>query len=127
MDGYLLIVDDNRDYREVLAGLFELKGYTVRQAENGVVALQVLAAHGRPISLLLDLAMPVMTGWDFLAALRAHPDAAIAATHVIVVSGHSDVSGQRSTATELGCLVLAKPVKSEQLLALVDVQARSGT
>src|SRR5712692_2128655 len=65
----VLVVDDDPDLRTILRLLLEDEGYQVRLASSGAEALtQVHAAP--PAVLLLDLNMPVMTGWDCLAALR---------------------------------------------------------
>jgi CheY-like chemotaxis protein len=51
----------------------ERAGWRVAEAENGRAALARLADH-RPQLVLLDLLMPEMDGFDFLEALRNHPD-----------------------------------------------------
>ncbi|MBL7406167.1 response regulator, partial [Escherichia coli] len=49
------------------------EGFPVREAENGLRALESLEAE-RPSLILLDLMMPEMDGFAFLRALRARPD-----------------------------------------------------
>ncbi|HEX7488066.1 MAG TPA: response regulator, partial [Anaeromyxobacteraceae bacterium] len=68
----ILIVDDDRDIREGLADILGLAGYLVRTAANGKVALEE-AQERRPDLIILDLMMPVMSGWKFLEAQRRHP------------------------------------------------------
>jgi CheY-like chemotaxis protein len=65
---HALVVDDDPDGREALAELLESHGYAVRQAENGKVAVQ-LVGEWSPCLMLLDLEMPVMTGWEVLACI----------------------------------------------------------
>lgn len=69
---HALIVDDESDNREALAQILESRGYTVRQAENGSVALDMIGER-IPSLLLLDLEMPVMDGWEVLAWLQHDP------------------------------------------------------
>jgi CheY-like chemotaxis protein len=70
----VLIVEDSTDVRESLAGIVEGAGHTSHQAANGREALRWLnEQQERPCIVLLDLRMPVMDGWDFLAALNADP------------------------------------------------------
>jgi CheY-like chemotaxis protein len=69
---HALVVDDESDNREALAQILESRGYTVRQAENGRVALDMIGER-IPSLMLLDLEMPVMNGWEVLAWLQHDP------------------------------------------------------
>jgi CheY-like chemotaxis protein len=66
---HALVVDDDAEGRDALAQLLEAHGYSVRQAENGRVALDILV-EWVPCLILLDLEMPVMTGWEVLDCLQ---------------------------------------------------------
>jgi len=68
-----LIVDDSRVMRAVSRKVVGGLGYAVAEAENGEEALARLAAGGMPDLILLDWNMPVMTGIEFITALRAQP------------------------------------------------------
>ncbi len=68
--GRLLVVDDETETRELMRRGLEKNGWTIDEAENGMVALARLAAVV-PDLILLDLIMPQMDGFDFLAELRA--------------------------------------------------------
>lgn len=75
----ILIVDDMRPMRNLVRGQVRLLGMkNIWEASNGTEALQVLQNQlksGHPIHLILsDWNMPVMTGIDFLKAVRASPD-----------------------------------------------------
>ena len=64
----LLLIDDNRELSETLAEFLSLKGYAVQCAANGREAIQEIAdSHTRPALIFLDLKMPVLDGWGFLA------------------------------------------------------------
>jgi CheY-like chemotaxis protein len=69
----ILVVDDEGDIREMLRVTLSAVGHEVLEAENGRVALDLLADHARdpPCVALVDLRMPVMDGWDLMAALQA--------------------------------------------------------
>jgi len=70
--GNLLVVDDNRVNRLLVARTLEQFGHRVAFAENGRQALEALGT--RPFDLvLLDIEMPEMNGYQTLEALRAHP------------------------------------------------------
>lgn len=70
-----LIVDDSRMIRRVSRQILEQLGYTVHEAENGQEALNRCKV-AMPDAILLDWNMPVMTGMEFVAALRAAPGGA---------------------------------------------------
>jgi CheY-like chemotaxis protein len=70
----LLLVDDDRLVREVLAEELEDFGYCTVQAEDGRAALAVLAAGEKVHMLISDLSMPGMDGVELIAAAQArHP------------------------------------------------------
>jgi CheY-like chemotaxis protein len=60
----VLVVDDDRDIRELLGELLASEGYEVASAGDGQRALAEARAN-RPDVILLDLMMPVMSGWEF--------------------------------------------------------------
>src|SRR5688500_20130424 len=71
--GRLLVVDDNKVSRLLLARGLEQQGHAVTFAENGRLALDML--RGRPFDLvLLDVIMPELDGQQVLAALTGDPD-----------------------------------------------------
>jgi CheY-like chemotaxis protein len=68
-----LVVEDDPMSRQLLRALLEKEGFSVGEAENGRVALERVAAQ-RPAVILLDLMMPEMDGFEFVAELRQHPE-----------------------------------------------------
>lgn len=83
----VLVVENDEVTREALALLLEDQGYEVQKAENGAQALELLRDR-RPEVILLDLHMPVLSGWDFLALRKK--DTALAAIPVIIASVAED-------------------------------------
>lgn len=65
----ILVVDDDAQVRGFVAGLLRAAGYDVVTAADGAEALTCIARQ-RPDVVLLDLAMPVMDGWQVLRTLR---------------------------------------------------------
>jgi CheY-like chemotaxis protein len=71
--GRLLLVEDDDDARLVLAQTMQREGWTVAQAGNGRIGLEMLA-QSRPDAILLDLMMPEMDGFELLAHLQDQAD-----------------------------------------------------
>ncbi|WP_373372118.1 response regulator [Nannocystis bainbridge] len=90
----ILVVEDDPDAREMLALLLQVQGFKVVTASNGVDALAQLRADlapggsGAPSVILLELRMPIMSGWEFRAAQLLDP--ALAPNPVIIMSGSVD-------------------------------------
>jgi CheY-like chemotaxis protein len=61
----ILVVEDDDDTREALCLLLSGESYRVLFARNGEEALHMLA-RTKPVLLITDLSMPVMTGWQLL-------------------------------------------------------------
>jgi CheY-like chemotaxis protein len=70
----VLIVEDDEDFRALMREALEMEGFGVREAHDGQEALALLRASGASQCLvLLDLMMPGMTGWEFVATVRGDP------------------------------------------------------
>ena len=87
----LLVVDDNRTNRDLMAGIFEKTHHRVHFATNGQEALQCLKTT-KPDVVLLDIRMPVMDGRETLAEIRKQ--ARLASLPVIAVSASSEAGGE---------------------------------
>ncbi|MGA7495286.1 MAG: chemotaxis protein CheB [Isosphaeraceae bacterium] len=81
----VLIVDDNNDSAEALSRLLRSQGHEVRTALDGASALAV-ADQFRPDLVLLDIGMPVISGFDIASRLRAKPE--FNDVVIIAVSGY---------------------------------------
>ncbi len=81
----ILVVEDHNDSREMLEEFLTEEGFTVETAVNGLQAWEHLRRAPRPDLVLLDLMMPVMTGWDLMARVAEEPS--LWGLRVIVVSG----------------------------------------
>jgi hypothetical protein len=65
-------VEDDFDARRIAAAALRAEGWTTEEAENGMIALECID-RVRPSIILLDLMMPEMDGFEFVARLRADP------------------------------------------------------
>jgi len=111
--GSVLLVDDDSDVREILQMTLANEGYDVRAAGNGAEALTELS-HGVPDVVLLDMMMPVMSGAEFLAAVRA--DERYKRLPVVVVTAWPAEAESLPGADA----VLAKPLDVDLLMSTID-------
>src|SRR4051794_35889063 len=112
----ILIVEDEHDIRAVLTEILEDEGYTVTSVPNGLEALMFLHEH-RPQLILLDLGMPVMTGWEFREQQRRDPT--LASIPVIVMSATPHLSQTAAALQAANCL--DKPIELNALLDMVEL------
>jgi class 3 adenylate cyclase len=118
----LLVADDNKVNRLLLARSLQLQGHRTTLAENGRVALELLRQHattGEPFELLLlDIEMPEMDGFAVLEQLKSDP--ALRDLPVIVTSSVEGVANI-VRCIELGAEdYLPKPVNPVLLKARID-------
>ena len=108
----VLLVDDDRDNREMYRQYLEWEGFCVVEAIDGLEALQRAAAL-KPTVIVTDLALPRLDGWEAVRRLKANPGT----RHipVLALSAHAyldDVARARAA----GCDVyVAKPCLPEDL------------
>ena len=102
----ILIAEDDTDNREGYAEYFAYLGYRVAQAQDGKEALDA-ARRLHPDVILLDLALPIVDGWDVARQVKADP----AMRDILVVALSACVfPGDVERATTAGCdLFLDKP------------------
>lgn len=111
----ILVVDDDDDVREILALTLEAEGYRVTRAENGQVALAHIARE-RPALVLLDLMMPVMSGWALWDHLQCSAHLRTLPVVILTASGLSQGSFGPTT-------VLSKPVSHARLIEVAHTFA----
>jgi CheY-like chemotaxis protein len=109
----VLIVEDDDSAREALSDCLEMEGFTVAAARNGREALDYLHQSPPPKVILLDLYMPVMTGWEFREAQKK--DAAIANIPVVVVTAFGSGMTKQIDAN----VIMHKPLDLDRLLTVI--------
>jgi CheY-like chemotaxis protein len=109
----ILVVDDDPDILQTLALCLSTEGYRVTMAANGQEALGLLAKE-KPAAILLDLMMPVMDGWQFVAEIEKR---GLRNAPLLILSADRSVQGH---ALKLGAdAFLAKPFDLDELLGKV--------
>jgi CheY-like chemotaxis protein len=103
---FVLVVDDDRDTRELYRACFDTNGYRTAEAGCGVEAI-ARAVQTLPDLLLTDYAMPDVDGVTMASRLRA--DARTANIRVVMVTGFVSADLRRSAAAAGIQRVLAKP------------------
>lgn len=115
----VLIVEDNFDIRESIEQLLLIEGYSVLTASDGQDALNILSSSKcLPRVILLDLLMPELSGWDFLAKLRdqnAYDDIEVVVMTAMHFSAEKLAGFQINAAS-----VLRKPIDAHHLLEMVS-------
>lgn len=115
----VLIADDDRLVRELLADLLAEMGHAVVAARNGVEALDVCAREA-PDLLILDFLMPRLSGLDALHALRERGVRAPA----VLLTAISDGSFRAVDGAETVDVLLEKPVTKRGLARALARAAR---
>ena len=116
----VLVVDDDDDFVASIRDLLVNAGYEVRSCATGRQALEILADPAySPYAIIVDLRMPQLDGYGFLAACEVEPRLRDVA--VIVVSAYGDPTGIEYD-------FLPKPVNVSRLLRTLEkVETRALT
>lgn len=113
----VLIVDDEPDIREFLTYNLTKKGYHVRSAENGSIALE-LALIKVPDLILMDIMMPMMNGFETCRKLRENK--ILNDTYIILLSAMSESLARTAGHHIFVDDFIAKPVSIKELLVKID-------
>lgn len=120
----VLLIEDDDDTRLFAAELLRMDGFDVVEAHNGRRALDLLLKPEafQPEVIVMDLQMPVMSGWELMVILKSH--AHLEKIPVIVLSAFdlAPEAKRWGMATEY----LQKPWRHAELAAIVKRFARPG-
>ncbi len=117
MSKTMLIIEDDVVSRNLLRLVFEYDSFHCVEAENGAMGLSMLESQTFDV-IILDNAMPVMTGLEFLAHIQRKPQ--LSDTPIIMVTGLLNPE-VRENATKLGAYaIVGKPYDLGELRALVN-------
>jgi CheY-like chemotaxis protein len=115
-DRSVLVVDDDDAIRTLISRVLVRADYDVAHASNGSEALTMLRAR-RFRTVVLDLMMPVMSGFELVEYLHANDDAGSPCIVIVSAAGERDL---QSITSPLVRSVLRKPFDLPELLAAVE-------
>lgn len=117
MSADILVVDDETDIRELVAGLLEDEGYRTRKASSADEALAAIAAR-RPNLVFLDIWLQGsrLDGLQVLELIKqSHPDLA-----VVMISGHGNIETAVSAIKSGAYDFIEKPFKADRLVLVAE-------
>jgi two-component system chemotaxis response regulator CheY len=115
---HVLIVDDTPEIRSLIVTTLGGTFYHLAEAPNGEQALAYLENHDLPDLVILDLAMPGISGFDVVAEIKGNPDTAH--IEVVVLSANADQISPEII-RQLGIrATLMKPFSPLELLQLIE-------
>jgi two-component system, cell cycle response regulator DivK len=113
----ILLVEDNELNRDMLSRRLIKRGHEVTIAVDGEQGVEMARAEA-PDLILMDMSLPVMSGWDATSALKR--DDQTRAIPVLALTAHS-MSGDRERALAAGCDDFdTKPIDLPRLLEKID-------
>ena len=119
----VLVVDDDKNLRKIIATNLELAGYHVTTAQDGPEALGVLEQVA-PDIVLLDLMMPHMDGYEVARRIRTHHSPTLANVPIIILTAKSETDDKLRGFEAGADDYITKPFGPQELLARVRAKIR---
>jgi signal transduction histidine kinase/CheY-like chemotaxis protein len=111
----ILVIDDDVDNLEAMKEALEMRGYEVETAPDGKKGLELLRLSPHFDSVICDVGMPIMNGWDVAQEItRVAP-----ATRVYMLTGWANEIPQSDPRRAGVAAVIAKPISVEQIDAAI--------
>ena len=111
----VLLAEDDHDIAELMIMMMAERGLHLTHVENGALALEAMQSNTFDF-VLMDIHMPVMTGYEVLAALQQENN-----TTPVVIMSASSVEAGRVNAENLGCYdYLIKPVDVDDVIEIMN-------
>lgn len=117
--GNILIIDDNPENLRLLSIMLIRRGYEVRQALNGMIALRAIEIQ-RPDIVLLDIMMPQIDGYEVCKQIKNNPETAD--IPVIFLSALDEVQNKIKGFASGGADYITKPFQFDEVLVRVQNQ-----
>ncbi len=119
----ILIAEDSPDIRALIQMLLETEGHEVRSVTDGRAAVDAVRL-AKPDLVLMDLSLPLLSGWEATREIRSDPDCN--AIPILAVTAHA-MQGDRERALAAGCDgFIPKPINEEtfasRVLSFLDIR-----
>ena len=116
MSKRILVVEDQKDNRQIIRDMLSATDYQITEAENGEEALAAVAKQ-RPDLILMEIQLPSMDGYEATRRLRTNPG--LSSTPIIAITSYAPI-GEEQKAREAGCNdFVPTPYSPRQLLAII--------
>jgi len=112
----ILVIDDSEDIRRLIATVLANYGFTVREAANGQIGVQLMAEE-KPDLVICDINMPAMSGYETLSAVRESSQTAT--IPFILMTGSVSHDGFRRGMVSGADDYLVKPFTADELIEAV--------
>jgi CheY-like chemotaxis protein len=113
----IVVADDDPDILSIVSMSLEAQGYNVHKATNGQEAVDLVKAHA-PDLIILDMMMPIMSGYEAVQALKA--DDTTRAIPIIGLSAKA-MATDMERATDVGIDgYITKPFRIAQVLSVSE-------
>ncbi len=113
----VLIIDDDRTFREVVSHLLRQLNYGVYTAEDGAEGYDV-AVKEHPDVILCDVHMKGMHGYATTEAIKEHPE--LSSIPIVMVTGSASKLGEMRGRNSGADYYLAKPVRASELTEVLN-------
>jgi CheY-like chemotaxis protein len=113
----VLLVEDNEMNRDMLSRRLARRGYEIVAAVDGAEGVEKAGTES-PQLILMDMSLPVMTGWEAARAIKSNP--ATRSIPVIALTAHA-MDADRQQALQAGCDDFdTKPIELQRLLGKME-------
>lgn len=114
----ILVVEDERELRDELVELIELRGFDVLGAADAASAEATLRQSEGPWIMLTDLKLPDSSGMELIRLIRADATLSARVQRMTIMTGHTELTEQVERDLSVNMVdMLLKPIKTAALLA----------